>query len=238
MSGGVDLYRDAAEVYGHPDALLAKVYWDNFSYWSYPCQLYIQKLYALTGDEMGQMIPLGERFAGMTKNLQRLFTAWAKLTPSSSRPGFRGMPGFPTVLIDAHLALQNKWSPEVTFDYIAMRLVQAEEMAGELLLRAMDEVGPEHAETLVEMSGAKDWDIQISDARVKATATVGLARRRALEPLARDVERTLGRTPHNIDEATIRRVLGAVIDAPIPEDSAASSTDPSMGGSETTGAPL
>jgi len=41
IGGGVDLYRDAAEVYGHAEALLTKVYWDNFVYWSYPCQLYV-----------------------------------------------------------------------------------------------------------------------------------------------------------------------------------------------------
>jgi hypothetical protein len=223
VAGCVDLYRDAAEVYGHGEALLAKVYWDNFAYWCYPCQLYMQGLYRLTGSEMSEIIPLGQRFAELTKNMQRLFGAWAKLVPSNLKSGFRGMPGFPSVLIDAHLALQNKWSPSETLDYIRMRLGEAEEIAGEMLLRVLDEVGTEHVDELVEMSGAHEWGIQIADARVAATGSIGLARRRLLRPLARDVERTLGRPPKNIDEATVRRVLGSLVDPPIKDNSSGDS---------------
>ena len=215
VCGGVDLYRDAAEVYGHADALLAKVYWDNFAYWSYPCQLYMQELYRLTGDEMAELVPLGQRFAELTKNMQRLFGAWAKLVPSKLQAGFHGMPGFPSVLIDAHLALQNKWSPGETLDYMRMRLGEAEEIAGEMLLRVMDEVGADNVDELVEMAGVHDWGTSVADARVAATGTIGLARRRTLRPLARDVERSLGRPPKNIDEATIRRVLGSLVNPPI-----------------------
>jgi flavin-dependent dehydrogenase len=230
VGGGVDLYRDAAEVYGHAEAMLAKVYWDNFAYWSYPCQLYMQELYRLTGSEMAEMVPLGQRFAELTKHMQRLFGAWAQLAPSPARPGFRGMPGFPSVLIDAHLALQNRWDREETLDYMRMRLGEAEEIAGEMLLRVMDEVGEKNLDALIEMTGVFDWGIRISDERVAATETIGLARRRALRPLARDVERTMGRPPKNIDEKTIRRILGALIDSP-EEDSAKNE-------SEAAGAPL
>ncbi len=235
VGGGVDLYRDAALVYGHSDALLAKVYWDNFSYWSYPCQLYIQGLYRLSGEDMLELVPLGERFAGLTKNMQRLFGAWASLTPAPSRPGFRGMPGFPSVLIDAHMALQNEWNPEETLDYIRMRLEQAEEIAGELLLRVMDEVGPEKVDTLLEMAGVADWGIRIADERLAATDTIGLGRRRALRPLARDVERTLGRPPRNLDEATFRRALGPLVEAPIPPE-AETCRDPISAARPVTGA--
>jgi len=224
VGGCVDLYRDAAEIYGHGDALLAKVYWDNFAYWSYPCQLYMQELYRLTGSEMAELVPLGQRFAELTKHMQDLFGAWAKLVPSKLKAGFRGMPGFPSVLIDAHLALQNKWSPSETLDYMRMRLGEAEEIAGEMLLRVMDEVGPNNVEKLVEMSGAHGWGIQVADARVAATGTIGLARRRTLRPLARDVERTLGRPPKTIDEATIRRVLGPLVAPPVAETTPSDST--------------
>lgn len=227
VGGGVDLYRDAAEVYGHPEAMLAKVYWDNFAYWSYPCQLYMQQLYRMTGAEMAEMIPLGQRFAELTKNMQRLFGAWARLAPAPPRPGFRGMPGFPSVLIDAHLALQNKWNRSETLDYVRMRLEEAEEIAGEMLLRVMDEVGPEQVDALVEMAGVFDWGIRLSEERVAATDSVGLARRRALRPLARDVERTLGRPPRKIDEKVVRRVLGSVVDP--PDQSAPVHTPATMG---------
>ena len=101
----------------------------------------------------------------------------------------------PSVLIDSHLALLNKWTPRETVDYVAGRLVEAEEITGELLLRALDDVGPEKVDELVEKARVHEWGIQISDVRVAATSTIGLARRRALPALARDVERTLGRPP-------------------------------------------
>ncbi len=220
VGGGVDLYREAAEVYGHAEALLAKVYWDNFAYWSYPCQLYMQRLYRLTGSEMAKMVPIGQRFAELTKHMQRLFGAWAALSPTKAQPGFRGMPGFPSVLIDAHLDLQKKWNPTETLDYMSMRLEQAEEIAGEMLLRVMDEVGEANVDKLVGMAGVSEWGIRVADARVTATETIGLARRRALRPLARDVERTMGRTPHSIDEALVRRVLANIIDPPLPPERA------------------
>jgi hypothetical protein len=76
----------------------------------------------------------------------------------------------------------------------------------------MDEVGPDKVDELVREAGVADWGIRISEERVAATDTVGLARRRALRPLARDVERTMGRPPHHVDEATVRRVLGPVVE--------------------------
>ncbi len=214
VGSALDVFRGAADVYGHPDAFLAKVYWDNFSYWSYPCQLYLQGLYKITASEMPELTPLGRRFAELIKNMQRLFTAWAGLVPPAPRPGIRTMPGYPSVLIDAHLALQEEWNPTQAVEYVRMRLVESEEMAGELLLRAMDEVGNENVDALVQLADVFSWGIRISDRRVAANDTIGLARRRALPPLARDLERTLGRPPKNINEATIRRVLDELIAPP------------------------
>ena len=216
VGGAVDVFRDAAEVYGHPEAMLAKVYWDNFSYWSYPCHMYMQQLYRLSGNDMSEIVPLGQRFTELAKYMQSLFAGWAQLAPKDPQPGFRGMPGFPSVLIDAHLALQEKWNTRETLDYIRMRLDQGEEIAGEMLLRALDEVGEDQVDGLAEMVGLPGWNIQVSDARVAATGTVGLGRRRALRPLAKDVERTMGRPPKNVSESTIRRVLGSLIGPPLP----------------------
>lgn len=221
VGGAVDLYRDSAEIYGHADAMMAKVYWDNFAYWSYPCHLFLQGIYRLTGPDLAEIIPVGQRFTDLTMHLQQLLAAWARLVPSRHEPGFRGMPSFPSVLVDAHIALQNKWSPEETFDYMRMRLEQAEEIAVEMLLRIMDEVGEEHVDTLLEMAGVHSWSLRVPDARVAGFESVGLGRRRVLSPLARDVERSLGRSPRNISEATVRRALGSMVTAPVPlEDSA------------------
>lgn len=214
IAGSVDLYRDAAQVYGHADALLAKVYWDNFVYWSYPCQLFVQRLYRLTGPALAELMPLGQRFADLTRHIQHLFDGWARLAPREPEAGPRMMPGFPSVLIDAHLDLEKTMTPDETLALIRDRLAEAEEIAGELILRALDEVGEEHAQALVEHARILDWGVTIADARLAATETVGLARRRALRPLARDVERTLGRPPRKVSEATLRRLLAPIVEAP------------------------
>lgn len=216
VAGGVDLYREAAEVYGHADALLMKVYWDNLVYWSYPCQLFLQELYRLTGPELSEVVPVGQRYAELTLHMQRLFAGWAELAPmTGSKAGFRGMPGFPSVLIDAHLALRDEMTPAETLAYMKSRLVECEEVAGELLLRVMDEVGPENVDALLERARVDEWGITVADERVAAFESIGIARRRALRPLARDVERSLGRSPRNIDEARVRRALGDLIVEPL-----------------------
>jgi hypothetical protein len=91
------------------------------------------------------------------------------------------------------------------------RLAEGEEIAGEILLRAMDEVGAEKIDALLERAKVGEWRLRIADERVSAFEAIGLARRRALRPLARDVERSLGRAPHRVDEQTIRRALGSII---------------------------
>jgi len=212
VGGCVDLYRESAEVYGHAEALLAKIYWDNFVYWSYPCQFFLQGLYRLTGPELLEFMPIGQRFADLTRNIQFLFREWARLAPREPEGGCRMMPGFPSVLIDAHLDLQKEMSTREALDLIRSRLVEAEEIAGEMVLRVIDEVGEENADRLVELAGIRDWKLRIRDERVAATETIGLARRRSLRPLARDVERTLGRPPRKVSEETIRRVLGSIIE--------------------------
>lgn len=228
VGGGVDIYRDAAEVYGHADALMAKVYWDNFIYWSYPCQLVLQGLYRLTGPELAEVLPVGLRFSELTLRLQHLFAAWAELAPARGPAGFRPMPNFPSVLVDAHLALRNEMSPSETLAYMKSRLAEGEEITGEILLRAMDEVGPEKIDALLERAKVGEWGLRIADERVSAFESIGLARRRALRPLARDVERSLGRAPHRVDEQTIRRALGPII---VP---AADSQDPGPSRVDTT----
>lgn len=223
----IGLYVDAAAVYGHPDALTAKVYWDNFTYWSYPCQLFLQDLYRLTGSEFEQLQPIGMRYGQLGNWMQTVFAAWAELSPEPTRPGFRGMPSYPSVLIDAHLALRDRLDTKKAIDGMKMRLAQAEEIFGELLLRALDAVGPDRADALMERVGAARWDIRIDEERLAAVETVGLARRRSLRPLARDVERSLGRPPRRIDEPTLRRVLGPLVERGIrPGDGEETACDP------------
>ncbi len=211
VGGNLDLYRDAAMIYGHPGAMLTKVYWDNFAYWSYPCQFYLQELYRLSGPALEPVMPIGRRYVELSNYVQRILGAWAVKVPEPPVPGFRGMPSFPSVLVDAHLALQRSLTVEETLAYMRSRLVEGEEIVAEILLRVLDEVGEAHAEAVCEEARVAKWDLRVDDARIEAMDTVGLARRKALRPLARDVERTLGKSPGRVSKATVRRLLAPLL---------------------------
>lgn len=217
VSGNIDLFKNAADVYGHPSAMLTKVYWDNFSYWSYPCQLFLRGLYKLTGAELDRVIPIGLRFVQLSQYVQTLLASWAALAPETPTGGFRAMPAFPSVLIDAHLALRDARTPDETIAYMKGRLVEAEEIFGEVLLRVIDAVGEDNVDALATRAGIADMQITIPEERLDSLETVGLARRKALRPLARDVERTLGKPAGKVSRATYERVLRhALVKSPQP----------------------
>lgn len=213
VNGNVDLFRGAADIYGHASAMLTKVYWDNFSYWSYPCQIFLQGMFRLTGDELAKVIPIGQRFVQLSQYVQKILAAWAKLAPEEPVPGFRGMPAFPSVLIDAHLALRDKRTPDETVAYMQSRLVEGEEIVAEIVLRVLDAVGEDKLDALVEEAGVKEFVLSIPEERLDAVGSIGLARRKVLRPLAKDVERTLGKPAGNLSRESFVRVLGHVIKA-------------------------
>jgi hypothetical protein len=82
---------------------------------------------------------------------------------------------------------------------LELRLGQAEEIAAELVLRVLANLGPENGATLLDRCEASNWDIKIEPARFEAEQQSGLQRRHALSPAVRDVERTLGRMKKHED---------------------------------------
>jgi hypothetical protein len=117
------------------------------------------------------------------------------------------MPRFPSVLVDAHLALRDEMTPDETLTYMRKRIEQAEEIAGEFLLRIAGELGDDKARELFERAKVNRWRLSIASARLDAESSVGLARRHALSAIARDVERSLGRMAHHTSDATLRTLL-------------------------------
>jgi hypothetical protein len=121
-----------------------------------------------------------------------LMRAWAELKPEQPRAGFHSLPMFPSLLVDAHLDLQKRMTPEETMEYIVMRVAQGEEMVSEIVLRVIAAVGPEVGAELLERAGARQWTLHIDPARLQKEELVGMARRHDLSLVARDVERNLG----------------------------------------------
>jgi flavin-dependent dehydrogenase len=190
--GAVELFRNAAPVYGHGRAMAAKVYWDNFAYWSFLAQYFFQRLYLLHDPMHGKLIDIGLRFAQLSGYMQAMFRAWAELDKRPPKAEFVGTPRFPSLLVDAYLDLRLNLSPEEMLERLTLRIAQGEQMAAELVLRVLMELGPEAGHELLERSGAAKWDIRYSAARIDAEQLSGMARRHALPLVARDAERSLG----------------------------------------------
>jgi flavin-dependent dehydrogenase len=211
VSGNIDVYAQSAPVYGHPRAMLAKVYWDNFAYWSYSCQYFMRKIYQLSGTAAAPFIEVGQRFIELSNYMQKLFREWAIAAPEEPEPGFAAMPRFPSVLVDAHIQLRDEMNPEETLLYMRKRLQEAEVIAGEMVVSVLSHVGDELAAVIAEQSKLSSFRINIDSARVALEPSVGMARRHALSALARDVERGIGRTQRKTSEATLRKLLANLL---------------------------
>jgi flavin-dependent dehydrogenase len=209
VEGSVGLFRGAAAVYGHARAMSAKVYWDNFVYWTFACQYYLQGMYRVSGSMYGELNVVGARFVELSGYMQALFRAWSVLAPQPDpEPGFVGLPAFPSLPVDAHLELQKRMTPEETLASMRARLVQAEEMAAELVVRLLVEHGPELGAKMLEHAGVARWSLTFDPKRWDDERLVGLKRRRALSLVARDVERNLGHVTRHPEWERALRCLG------------------------------
>lgn len=193
VMGGVDVFSRSAPVYGHPRAMASKVYWDNFAYWCFPCQYFLQEVYRLSGTMHSEITSAGARFVELSSYVQSWLRAWAELASETPTPGFIGLPQFPSLLVDAHLDLRKQMTPQQTLEYVQTRSRQGEGMVQELVIRLLVELGPELGRQVAERARLATWKLRFDRARLEAEALTGVARRHALGPVPRDVERNLGR---------------------------------------------
>jgi len=197
VQGTVDLFRRSAPIYGHPSAMATKIFWDNFSYWSFTCQFSQRRLYRMSNEEYEPYAAVGRRLLFLGNAMQGLLRAWAELAPEEHKPIFVGAPHFPSVLIDAHTKIGDEMTHAELLDYLRVRLPQAEEMAGEIVLRTVQKLGPELGRQALERADFASWGIKIPERRLETEKLKGHARRTRLSTIARDIERTLGKVePH------------------------------------------
>ena len=193
VSGSTEVYRQSAPVYAHPRAMVTKIYYDNFSYWSYNCQYFIQKLYELRGEAAQHVRDMRIRYIELSSYVQSLMRAWAEAHPMEPEAAFLAVPSFPSLAIDAHLDLEKRLSPEDTRELMATRLGQAQQMVAELAARVLMEYGPSEGAAILDAAGFASWDVELDPDRAEAELTIGLKRRKTLSKVVRDVERSLGR---------------------------------------------
>lgn len=207
VAGNIELYADAAPVYDHADAMFMKLYWDNFWYWSFPCQYFFQQIYRQTGDVHRRFSTVGQRFIYLSQYLQELVRQWALIAPMEPVAGFGQMPGFPSVALDAHMALDARFTVEETYEHVVMRAEQAAEIVAESLVRVLFTLGEDHARTLANAAKIGHWDLRVSRQRVLCETATGLARRKQLPAMALDLERTLGRHPQHTPVHVVLELL-------------------------------
>lgn len=209
-----ETYRQAAHVYGRPQVMAAKIYWDNFSYWSWLCQYFFREIWRLPIDEQAPFVAMGNRFAELGLRAQHLFAEWAARAEDEPERRHVVMPPIPSILANLHLDLEKAMTPAETLAYMDEKVGMARELLGELLLRAVSALGVERGRALVDAIGAQTWDIPELGPRLEAELGAG-ARRRRLPKLARDVERCLGQADRHASVGSLPELLRGLLDAPL-----------------------
>ncbi|HIE71813.1 MAG TPA: hypothetical protein EYP98_17440 [Planctomycetes bacterium] len=185
----------------------AKVFMDNFFYWSFTCHMVHQKLFALSPQDYAPYGAIGLRFLELGSFMQGFLSEWAKMAPEEQRVEFVGAPNYPSILVDAHVAVGERWSYKETLEYMQMRAPQAEEAVAEIVLRVVQQLGPDQSAELLEKSEFGKLGLQYSVHRLEGETKIGKARRDHMTVMGRDVERTLGRIQRHPQAAEARALL-------------------------------
>lgn len=207
VTATTEIFRTASPCYGHVQAMQAKVYWDNFVYWSFTCQSFQQKSWAFEPALRDAVDAQGRRFVEFSGAIYPLLNAYATLWPSTAHPIMTALPDFPSVLVDAHVATGESMEPQAMLDYVTLRADQAEEMLVEFVLRIIQSVSSEVAQQILERCHFHQWELEITPERLEVESRDSLGRRRGLSPIAKDIERNLGRLRRHPDAAANRELL-------------------------------
>jgi len=209
LLGSFELFRQAAPIYGHPSAMATKVFWDNFAYWSFTCQYFQQDLCRLGTADHVRVAAIGQRFLELTSCVESLLATWAKMAPARPQPVFLQAPAFPSVLIEAHTAVAAKMTFAETLAYMERRLQQGIEIVGEIVLRIIQELGPQRGKELLDQVDFATWGVPIPRTRLEVEGLSSLQRRHRMPDLARDVERGLGPVRRHTAAREARAMLAA-----------------------------
>ncbi len=203
-------FRRHSHINGSPGVLPAKLYWDNFHYWSFVCQFFFNEIYKVSPAEHRKFRDLARDFAALSVKSQAMLKAWAHLAPGTAKGDFVPLPQFPSTLADLHLDLQNRRGPDDTYAQMKKNFAGAREVVAELTLRALKAVGPEKAGELLERTSFLDWGLTFDEVRLDydaASSDERSMRRRALPRIVRDMDRAFGHPENDGVGPTMRELL-------------------------------
>lgn len=215
-------FRRHSHINGSPSVLPAKLYWDNFHYWSFVCQYFFNRIFALPPSEHAKFRAVHRKFQALNVRAQSVLKTWADIAPGSSKGDFVPLPQFPSLLADLHLDLQNRRGPEETMAVMEKNYLGAQEVVAELVCRALKAVGPARAAELGQRIDLAGWGLTLDPARAAYDeAEDRAALRKGLSQVVRDMDRCLGH-PENDREGPSLRELFAIASAPPPKPVATS----------------
>ena len=97
----IEIYRDSGPVLGNPRVMAAKVYWDDFTYWSFICQYFFRRLYKLPAAEHARFEVLANAFGALQRRAQHLLSQWARRGPTE-----------PAALVDRRARRRHRHAPQ------------------------------------------------------------------------------------------------------------------------------
>ncbi|GAB4111395.1 MAG: tryptophan 7-halogenase [Sandaracinaceae bacterium] len=217
FDAATETYRKAAPLYGSPRAMAAKIYWDDFNYWSFVCQYFFRRLYELPDDQHARFDRIAEEFRTLQFRAQKVLSEWAKRASDEPKAVHVTLPPVPSILANLHLDLEKEMSVDEVHDYMIDKLALAEEVLDEIVLRALAALGPSLGAELAREVGLASWPRRPSRDRITAQSSEGGARRRSLSPIARDMERCLGRMDVHADARDLEALVARAFEASEPE---------------------
>jgi flavin-dependent dehydrogenase len=207
FDAATETYRKAAPLYGSPRAMAAKIYWDDFNYWSFVCQYFFRRLYELPDAEHARFDLVAEEFRTLQFRAQKVLAEWARRAGDEPKAVHVTLPPVPSILANLHLDLEKDMTVDEVHAYMVDKLALAGEVLDEIVLRALAALGPSLGAELARAVGLSSWPRRPSADRLSAQASEGGARRRALSPIARDMERCLGRMDVHADARDLEALV-------------------------------
>lgn len=195
-------------VFGKPEALAGKLYWDFVQYWAFICQYFFQEIHRLPAAEHRRFTEMLLSWIELNRRAQRVVRAWAEMAPHEPATERVNLPQFPSALADFHLDLMLRKSPDETYRDMERDLARAEEVVSELVLRALRRAGPERAAALAAKIELPDIRLVIDEQRLAADEAEPRVRRKMLPKAIRDMERAIGKSAAEDPGApTLRQLL-------------------------------
>lgn len=208
-------FRRHSHINGAPAVLPAKLYWDNFHYWSFVCQYFFQGIFKLAPAEHARFRVVHRKFQALNLRAQSVLKTWADIAPGLAKGDFVPLPQFPSLLADLHLDLQNRRGPEETLAVMEKNYAGAQEVVVELVARALKAVGPARAAELASRIELGSWNLTLDAARLDYDeADDRAALRKGLSQIVRDMDRCLGHPENDRTGPTLRELWSIAMAAP------------------------